>query len=648
MEIDLESIESQSVDVEVEEIDGSSFNTQTQGAELQKRKRKLTSKVWSHFVHLPLGPDKKLKAKCKHCIGQMLIAQEAGAVTLGGSKYDPEKFCELVVAAIIMHDLPFSFVEYAGIRSIFQYLHPQIQLVSRNTAKADALKFYKREKLRLKLMLETIPGQMLIAQEAGAVTLGGSKYDPEKFCELVVAAIIMHDLPFSFVEYAGISDGYVCLTAHFIDKNWNLQKRVLNFSFMPPPHSGIALSEKLYAFLSEWGIENKVFSVTLDNASTNGVSVDMLREQLVVKRILVHNGDLFHMRCCAHILNLVVQDGLKQIDDSIVKIRDSVKYVKGSQKGLCQDVPTRWNSTYLMLESALYYRRVFQHLELSDSNYKHCPSSAEWDKVEKIKTFLKLFYDATLKFSGTKYPTANLYFPSIWHCCFMLKQYLEGDDEYLKYMATAMWGKFQKYWSQFHLTLAIACVLDPRFKLRLIEFSYKKLYGDDCVECISMRSTLYSIFEEYNEFDEIFLVESTTASQKSELDLYLDEPRLARTADLDILSFWKSNQFRYPALASMACDILAVSVSTIASEATFSVGGRVLDSFRSSLKPKTVEALVCTRDWLYGDKDFNEEVEDFTQDIFNFSLKEEEPFSQGSISPERNDAPGVSPLQQII
>ena len=97
-------------------------------------------------------------------------------------------------------------------------------------------------------------------------------------------------------------------------------------------------------------------------------------------------------------------------------------------------------------------------------------------------------------------------------------------------------------------------------------------------------------------------VDSTIEYQKSELDLYLDEPRMARNADLDILSFWKSNQFRYPALASIACDILAVPVSTVASEATFSVGGRVLDSFRSSLKPKTVEALVCTRDWLYGDK----------------------------------------------
>ena len=97
------------------------------------------------------------------------------------------------------------------------------------------------------------------------------------------------------------------------------------------------------------------------------------------------------MRCCAHILNLVVQDGLKEIDVAIQKVRESIKYVKGSQtrkvkfmdstnqmsldskKGLRQDVPTRWNSTYLMLESALFYRRAFTHLELTDSNFKHCP-----------------------------------------------------------------------------------------------------------------------------------------------------------------------------------------------------------------------------------------------------------------------------------
>ena len=91
-------------------------------------------------------------------------------------------------------------------------------------------------------------------------------------------------------------------------------------------------------------------------------------------------------------------------------------------------------------------------------------------------------------------------------------------------------------------------------------------------------------------------VESVAALHRSELDRYLNEPRLARSMELDVLSFWKSNQFRYLVLASMACDILTVLVSTIASEASLSVGGRILDPFRNSLKPNIVEALVCTRD----------------------------------------------------
>ena len=106
-----------------------------------------------------------------------------------------------------------------------------------------------------------------------------------------------------------------------------------------------------------------------------------------MKGFLVSDGDLFHIRCWAHILNLVTQDGLMHIDDSFCKIYDSVKYVKGSQirkemflecvklvsmvdkRGLSQDVPTRWNSTYLTLDSVIHYRHAFRYLELSDSKH---------------------------------------------------------------------------------------------------------------------------------------------------------------------------------------------------------------------------------------------------------------------------------------
>lgn len=46
---------------------------------------------------------------------------------------------------------------------------------------------------------------------------------------------------------------------------------------------------------------------------------------------LICDGDHLHVRCGAHILNLIVQHGLKAIDSSVVKIRESVKFIKGSE-----------------------------------------------------------------------------------------------------------------------------------------------------------------------------------------------------------------------------------------------------------------------------------------------------------------------------
>lgn len=209
------------------------------------------------------------------------------------------------------------------------------------------------------------------------------------------------------------SDGYMTLTAHFITADWVLHKKLLNFSYLPSPHTGITISDKIYKMLCDWNLESKLFSITLDNAASNDSFVAILRTQLNLRNALLNKGEFFHIRCCAHILNLIVQEGLKELDEAVVKIRESVKYIKGSQgrkekfrecisqvalekkRGLRQDVPTRWNSTYLMLDSALYYRRAFVHLQLTDSNYKYGLLDEEWDKVEGICKFHGVFYNVT-------------------------------------------------------------------------------------------------------------------------------------------------------------------------------------------------------------------------------------------------------------
>jgi hypothetical protein len=84
----------------------------------------------------------------------------------------------------------------------------------------------------------------------------------------------------------------------------------------------------------------------------------------------------------------------------------------------------------------------------------------------------------------------------------------------------------------------------------------------------------------------------------NELDRYLEEETVSVTANLDILQYWKMYSTRYPVLACMARDILAVPASTVASESSFSTGERTVSDYRSRLKSETIEALICLQDWL--------------------------------------------------
>jgi len=65
------------------------------------------------------------------------------------------------------------------------------------------------------------------------------------------------------------------------------------------------------------------------------------------------------------------------------------------------------------------------------------------------------------------------------------------------------------------------------------------------------------------------------------LNHYLEEEVLPRIVDFDILMWWKFNGVKYPTLQAIAKDILAILVSTIASESAFSTDGQILSPRRS-------------------------------------------------------------------
>ncbi|KAH0996558.1 hypothetical protein GBA52_020422 [Prunus armeniaca] len=71
-----------------------------------------------------------------------------------------------------------------------------------------------------------------------------------------------------------------------------------------------------------------------------------------------------------------------------------------------------------------------------------------------------------------------------------------------------------------------------------------------------------------------------------------------KPSEFDILNRWRVNASEYPVLAAVARDVLAIPVSTVALEYTFSTRGRTMNSVRSSLSPAMVETLICTQNWL--------------------------------------------------
>ena len=92
------------------------------------------------------------------------------------------------------------------------------------------------------------------------------------------------------------------------------------------------------------------------------------------------------------------------------------------------------NSTYLMLESALKYRRVFESLHLYEDNYELCPSVEEWKRVEKICAFLLPFCETANMINDTTHPTSNLYFLQVWKVQRVLVDTLGDEDEVKKRM----------------------------------------------------------------------------------------------------------------------------------------------------------------------------------------------------------------------
>lgn len=352
-----------------------------------------------------------------------------------------------------------------------------------------------------------------------------------------------------------------------------------------------------------------------------------------------------------------IRELLKYIDSSTSRLQDFNTIASGmglpSKKGISVDTPTRWNSPWKMLVEALRYKSVltsYANRKMIDS-----PSEQEWEKAEAICEFLTAFEELTLIVSAHRKPTAHKFLPVVLCIRHALKDPGWQTSDVLKELAVAMQTKLDKYWDpeeeenaepnprrkskdiEFNYALVIATFLDPRRKEDYLDFFYCKVSTNE--EQISKQVEIaLEWVRKYVKEHELLAATSTAHStpscqgnttigspiagkrkveeefaqhkssrrsrvHKSELDAYLEEACEEDGADFDVLGWWKRHAEKFPILASMARDFLAIPLSIVASESAFSCGGRILGDTRSSFNPDMLQALVCAKDWLFIPKE---------------------------------------------
>jgi hypothetical protein len=236
------------------------------------------------------------------------------------------------------------------------------------------------------------------------------------------------------------------------------------------------------------------------------------------------------------------------------------------------------------------------------------------------------------------------------------------NDEHIRPVVQPMIDKYNKYWKTIPPLYCIAFILDPRAKMKGFNKVLRKLQlitdADYSNKVVETRSLLFKLYHRYDDlygsvrekravppslsgkkrtaWDEIYdddddvlppnldmsrsipataLLHAASSSSNtgsaSELTSYLDCDTVSQLDDdFNILNWWHQHKLTYPVLSTLAKDVFSVPVSTISSEATFSTTGRIIEERRRRLKPETVEALACIKDWEAAETRIQHMVED--------------------------------------
>lgn len=435
-------------------------------------------------------------------------------------------------------------------------------------------------------------------------------------------------------------EAYMAVTCHFITQEWELSAFVLETKAFESSHTGVNIAKQLGDAADAFAIPNyKRIAVVHDNASNMKLCTETLNKEPEKW------GTVQGVCCSGHTLQLCINEALKldRIRRTVSAARNLVGHFKKSAKAtaalkekqtqqnvvqhkLIQDVATRWNSTYEMLNRLVEQRwpvtavlsdpsitkKGNRTLDLTGDQWKLAQETSEL--LGPLLTLTELLsQEANLSLSATVPMLFNL-----------KKRHLspeEDDSPAIREMKNTLVKEIDSRWELLNLEptsiYLLSSALDVRFKhLKFLEDEKKDLVY---IEVVRLAEHLHQqqIVRKGEELSASHGEEETDAppppakkkqqeismlmqaddeeeeergdSAKTEMEQYLRDATKLQSGPL---AWWKQNSDRYPKLAFAAKHLLCVPATSTPSERIFSKAGYIVNKTRSSLLPENVDKLI--------------------------------------------------------
>ncbi|XP_049326832.1 zinc finger BED domain-containing protein 4-like [Astyanax mexicanus] len=497
-----------------------------------------------------------------------------------------------VMEFIALDDQPFSVVEDIGFRRLVEHLEPRYTIPSRRYFSDVALP-------ELHSLVETRVHKLIN--------------------DNVTGISLTTDIWTSDVSPVSI----LSLTAQWIDNNFELQKAVLHAKECSGSHTSSALSMAFENMFETWKISKENIHVVLRDNARN------------IAKAMVECG-VPSLPCMAHTLQLAVHDGVfsqRSISDVVALSRRIVGHFKHSHlassrlktiqtevglqpKVLQQDVSTRWNSTFYMLQTLLEQKRAIGAYA-ADFELPATLTASQWSLIENIVTLLAPFEQLTREICQADALASNV-IPSVNALKRLLSKSARSDFG-VKTSKNALLEAVNTRFSDIYTEplYCVATMVDPRYKDRYfaaeVKLQAQEMLQTEMEKASSERSeqtselqerprekrartddqATCSLFDMYDEILEETLTPQENTQTTTEVQGFLSEAPVARTESP--LQYWNNNKSRFPTIAKVAKKFLSAPSTSVDSERLFSATSNVINEKRNRIACDKAEMLLLVK-----------------------------------------------------